>query len=135
VAYFFLAPTFPVVYRAQGPTTRDEVERQELEAELEDLLEPGESLVSSTTGDISNIPAALALTTRRLILKYGDAAFAFRHAEIEWLSWSPLAAKLSFRLRATSTKFQLVIGGAHWKIDAEQLANAANSRFGISRRR
>lgn len=132
VAYLFLAPTFPVVYRSIGPSARTISEHEQLRAELETFLDRGESLVASTTGGIGEIPAVLALTTRRLVFDYAGNTLAFRHAEIDWLRWSPFSATLSFFARPVRRKTSMVVGGAHWKVEAEQLAHSANSRYGIS---
>jgi hypothetical protein len=132
IAYLFLAPTFPMVYRVKDPSERSASELNGLKTELEVHLDSGESLIAATSGVHRSIPTVIALTNRRLILIYKDGGVWFHHSDVEWLRWSQLSAKLSFKVRDASRKSVLEITGAHWKIEAETLASEANSRYGIS---
>jgi hypothetical protein len=141
IAYLFLAPTIPSVQRAKASSAQveselgvDKVEtgRNGLKAELKVLLDPGESIISTTSGTLKDNAAILAITNRRLLVIYSDEGVGFTHSEIEWLRWSPLSSKLSFKVREYSRKFDLEVFGADSKLEAEELASEANSRFGIS---
>ncbi|MFV2045200.1 MAG: hypothetical protein ACC700_18450 [Anaerolineales bacterium] len=97
-----------------------------LQGEINGWLDPGEQLLSWTTGTLGANPFGIvvALTSKYLRLGSTDGGRNIALDDIREIRWSSLWARLNVRVASTNEKMVFAVSGRDMKYRARELASA-----------